>query len=165
VNVNRKSQRAFVTITLMTVFSVSIVLIVYAALLGTISGPGEVTVGGVGGDIYYSIDNVIPGTWTTSIGGSGQPINVGAAWYARWVTSAGYTGPITIIWQLQQKQPDTSWADIVGKTASTTSKLNGTLGEFVYATATGGAGSTNHNWGSDITTQGTYRITATVSTG
>lgn len=98
----KKSQSAFVGVTLTTLMGVSIVLLVYAATLFTLQG-GEVTVGTVGGNLAYSLTNVDPGTWTSTLSASGT----GISWFAKLTTNAGgYAGPATITWQLLQK--DTS---------------------------------------------------------
>jgi hypothetical protein len=150
----QKSQRGFVAVTLITVLAIATVLIVYAAILGTIPG-GEVTVGGVGGSISYSSDN---STWasTLSVSGTSTP------WYAKLTTtSGGYIGPVTISWQLTQKQTNGTYTNL-GSTTSTSYTLNGAA-QTIYVTSTG-INLNNRDWSQTAGyTTGSYKVVATVS--
>jgi hypothetical protein len=149
----KKSQKGFVAVTLITVLAIATVLIVYAALLGTIPG-GEVTVGGVGGSIYYSSDN---STWASALN-----ISASTHWYARLTTTGGhYIGPVTISWQLQHKQANGNYTNL-GSAIPTTYTLDGTA-QTIYATGTG-VNYNNFDWSSTTGyTTGSYRVVATVS--
>lgn len=153
-----KSQRTFAAVTLATVASVALVLFVYATLLGTIPG-GEVFIGSgssVGGTIYYATDNV-NGPWTTTLSLS----SASTSWYARLNTTAGYSGPVTISWQLQEKTGTSTWADV-----STPQTTNVSLDGTTQAVYTSGFTSTgNHDWVTEVAGQdATYRVYVTVST-
>ena len=154
----RKSQRAFAAVTLTTVASIAFVLIAYAALLGTIPG-GEVFIGGgssVGGTVYYTTDNA-NGPWTTTLNLSSSS----TSWYARWNTTAGYSGPITVSWQLQIKTGTSTWVD-VGSPQTTNVSLDGTT-QGVYTSGFTNTG--NHDWATEVSGQdATYRVYVTVNT-
>jgi hypothetical protein len=155
-----KSQRAFAAVTLLTVASVALVLIVYAALLGTIPG-GEVYIGGSGsvnGTVYYSTDNT-NGPWTTTLNLSGT--GPGTSWYARLNTNTGYSGPVTISWQLQIKTGTSTWAN-VGSAQTTSISLDGTA-QTIYTSGISNSG--NHDWKAEVNSQAaTYRVYVTVNT-
>jgi len=150
-----KSQKAFIAVTLVTVLAIVSVITVYAVLLGTFQGPGEVTVGGTGyGSVkyttngQYAVDNA---TWATDINGTGVP------WYSQLVIDAGgYSGPAKLTWQLEKKIGTDTWANATG-TTQTTLVLSGS-NQTVYATNDGYSGSSNYNWASGATTAGTYRV-------
>ncbi len=156
-NVNKKSQRAFAAVTLLTVSSVAIVLVVYAAVIGSMTG-GEVMVGGSGsvtGTVYYSLANNPAGTWTTTL----NPATADTSWYARLETSAsGYAGPVTITWQLEQKTGTSSWAP-VGSPVTTAVVLT-TSSQIIYTS--GLSEGTNQDWGAIVVDQGMYRVVVTV---
>lgn len=154
-----RSQRAFAAVTLATVASIALVLFVYATLLGTIPG-GEVFIGGgssVGGTVYYTEDNA-NGPWTTTLNLASP-----TAWYARLNTTVGYSGPVTVTWQLQRKtgvSPDV-WTD-VGSPQTTNVSLDGTA-QAVYTSGFSNTG--NHDWSTEVAGQdATYRVYVTVNT-
>lgn len=153
-NVN-KSQRTFVGVTLATVLAVAVVLIVYAAVLGTLFG-GEVTVGGITGNVGYSLTNAT-GTWTATLSVSGT----GIEWYARLnTTGSEYEGPVTISWQLQQKNGGGGW-DNLGSPTTTSITLT-TSAQTIYASSDGDI-STNRDWSIDAVTTASYRVVASIS--
>lgn len=129
---------------------------VTAVLIGSFQG-GEVTIGGVAAStITYSIDNALPGTWETTL----TSTVISDPWYTRLEIPAGsYSGPVTITWQLQQKDGPSSWTN-VGTPQTTTIVLSGNA-EEVYA-SNDGANSGNYDWATDATTAGTYRVDVTV---
>jgi hypothetical protein len=144
-------------VTLVTVLSIVAVVSVYAVIIGTFTG-GEVTVGGAEGNIRYSADNVELGSWTEALDG----IGVGVAWYARFeITTGGYSGPVTITWQLQNKTGTSTWADLAGASESTSVVFTGSA-QNVYATSLG-AITGNHDWGADFPRAGTYRVIVEVN--
>ncbi len=153
----KKSQRAFVGVTLTTVIGIALVLVVYAATLATFTG-NEVVVGGsLSGNVYYCLTE--SGTYTSSV----TVTNPSDAWYASVTTGAnGYTGPGSISWQLEKKAIDGSGWDPVGSAVSTTGiSLDGTVQTF-YTSGTSSAG--NHNWSAGVAgVAGSYRVVATIS--
>lgn len=153
-----RSQRAFAAITLTVVIAIAAVLVVYAAILGSLQG-GEVTVGGVTGDIGYCLINAT-GTWTSTLSVSGT----GISWYTRMNTTGNeYIGPVEITWQLQQKQGGGSWTDLG---SSTTTNIDLTASsQTIYASSDGGI-STNRDWSLTATSTASYRVVLTIeSTG
>lgn len=139
----RRSQRSFVIVTLMTVVSVATVLIAYAAFLGTINSTGYVNVGGVGGSVYYSETNTATeSAWTNNLNIS----STSTAWYAKMnTTSGGYVGLTEFSWQLRQSTDGGStWSD-VGTATTFDFSLDGTV-QTIYATADGTFGAGNRDW-------------------
>lgn len=141
--------------TLVTVLSIVAVVSVYAVLIGSFTG-GDVTVGGMGSsNVMYSLVNADPGTWTSTLGPG-----AGISWYSRLeIPAAGYTGPVTITWHLEQKTGASTWTDVTGATASTSIVLTGGV-QDVYATTDGLWAAGNHDWGPN--TAGTYRVNVEV---
>ena len=140
----------------MTVVALALIVSVYAvAILGTFQG-GTVSVGGVSaGTISYSTDNAAGGTWTATL----QVSSATDPWYAK-IAVSGYTGPVTVTWQLQVQTAPSTWTNVNGATLTTTTSLTGAP-QAIYASADGSIGA-NQNWGSDCSTNGTYIITVTV---
>ena len=165
-NVN-KSQRAFAAVTLITTVSIAFVLVVYAALLGTINSTGYVNVGGTGGKVYYSLTNTETSTaWQNSLG-SVTPISQSDSWYAKMnTTSGGYIGQATILWELKQSTDGGStWGSAVGATVSFTYSLDGGV-QTIYATSNGAfAEPGNRDWHSN-TGYGTglWKVEVTITT-
>jgi hypothetical protein len=155
VSERKKSQKGFVAVTLITVLAIALVLVVYAALLGSIPG-GEVTVGGVTGNVYYSNGN---GTWADTLKVSG----IGVSWYARFNTPGNqYTGPVSISWQLQQKQTNGTYTNLGDPTATSISLT--TASQTIYASSDGSG--PGHDWSQTATTPASYRVVVTIqSTG
>jgi len=141
-------------VTLVTVLSIVAVVSVYAVLVGTFTG-GEVTVGGTGaGNVMYSLVNSDPGTWESTLG------NASAAWYSRLeLATGGYTGPVSITWQLQKKV--SGWTDVSGATTTTSLTLTGSQ-QTIYVTSNGLI-SGNNDWGANVTGSGGYRVMAYVN--
>ncbi len=154
-NNGKKSRKLLFVSTAITILALTSVLTVYAAvLLGTING-GAVTVGGVtSGTITYNTADDGSGSWTTTLSPAGS-------WYTKLALTGGYTGPVTIVWQLQSYATG-SWADVPSATVTTSGiTLNGGA-QSVYAKADGTLlGS--RDWSLDATSGGTYRVTATIN--
>lgn len=150
-NIENKSRKAFLAVTLLTVLSIVSVITVYAVLIGTFQGPGEVTVGGTGtGSVMYTADNV---TWAASLSRG-----TGAAWFSRLeIVAGGYSGPVTLTWQLQEKNGTDIWLNVTG-TTTTNVVLSSSSTQIVYATSDGAPGDSNYNWGLSLTAAGTYRV-------
>jgi hypothetical protein len=149
------SQRAFAAVTLITVVSVALVLVVYAILLGTITG-GNVVIGGassVSGTMYYSADN---STWTTTL----DVTDPASTWYAKVTTDTnGYKGPVTIDWQLQRKNGPSSWENVGSAIPTSSVTLDGTA-QTLYTSGLSAVG--NHDWKTEVaSTPGTYHVVAT----
>jgi len=151
-----KSQRAFVGVTLIAVLAIAAVLIVYAAILGSLQG-GEVTVGGVTGNIEYRLTNAT-GVWSQTLEVSGT----GVPWYARMNTTGNeYIGPIKVTWQLQKWSG--SWAN-EGATTITNTSLTASP-KTIYASSNGDI-STNRDWSITANAKASYRVIVTIeSTG
>jgi len=154
----RKSQRTFVGVTLMTVLSVAFVLIVYAALLGTMLNPGTVFLGGtssVVGTVRYSPNNVDSWADSLDLSATGPSAN----WYARVELQAGYYyGPVVFTWKLQRLMG--TWTDVAGGSNTTSITLSAST-PIVYVSGDSATG--NENWKGDVNDQaGTYRVYVTV---
>ena len=145
------SRKAFLALALLIVVVLSSVVLAYA----------EVVVGSVKlsqGTVTYSLDNAEAGTWTTTLnpGGPSDP------WYSRLeLNGAGYNGPVTVTWKLQQKTGFSSWTDVSGDAMSTSMVLSGSV-HNIYATSDGAYSSGNYEWGQDVTASGTYRVVVTI---
>jgi len=160
VSERKKSQKGFVAVTLITVLAIALVLLAYATLLSTFTG-GEVVVGTVAGDVYYSTSNTTTGQWNATL----KVANTSVSWYSRINFTSSYTGKINITWQLEKKGTD--WANVTGANAKviTTIVLNGTMNQAVYASSNGLI-TTNHDWKTAIQTTGNgqYRVKAYIQT-
>jgi hypothetical protein len=139
-------------VTLVTVLSIVVVVSVYAVLIGTFTG-GDVTVGGMGlANVRYSSDNTEAGTWTPTL----SPTGTGVPWYSRLeIPAAGYSGPVTITWHLEQK--NATWTDVPSASTSTSMLLTGGT-QNIYATTNGLWAAGNQDWGANSTQAGTYRV-------
>lgn len=157
-NFGGKSRKGLLAVTLVTVLSIVSVIAVYAVFIGSFTG-GDVTVGGMGsGNVMYSSVNADPGTWTSTL----SPSGAGVAWYSRLeIVAGGYSGPVTITWQLQQETGASTWTDVAGASASTSMVLTGGA-ENVYATSDGAYAAGNHDWGPNVAAAGTYRVFVSV---
>jgi len=145
----------------MTVVSVATVIVVYAALLGTINSTGYVNVGGIGGTVYYSLTNTETATaWQNSL----DIASTGTAWYAKMnTTSGGYIGLATFSWQLQKSTDGgTNWSD-VGSATTFDFSMNGGVQE-IYATSNGASSGTWRDW-SQTAGYGTglYKVEVTIN--
>ena len=140
----------------------AIVLLVAVLLCSVAVAYGEVTVGSVAplkGAVTYSLDNTQIGTWNTTLAPNG-PL---APWYSRLeITSAGYSGHVTVSWKLQKETGLFSWTDVPGAAMLTSMELSGNV-RIIYATSDGVYGSSNFDWGQNVAASGTYRIVATVT--
>jgi len=159
----RKSQRAFVGVTLTTVLSIAIVLIVYAAVLGGPYFGGEVSVGGVTGQITYATTNAEAGPWSNTLEG----ILTSTTWYAKFVTTGGqYVGPVEITWRLQKMQTQSDWSDAiyVGSSTITNIVLDGSA-QPIFATSDGlwALGQTDWHTVDPSYTTTSYRVAVTIS--
>jgi hypothetical protein len=150
----RKSRKLLFVATALTIISLASLLTVYAAVLGTFNGNAFTVNNVTSGTVTYSADG------STSWGASPAPFNVGDHLYARFeLTATSYSGPATITWQLQKD--NSGWAN-VGSPVTTTVSLTGSA-QTIYASANG-LTANNHDWGDDISTGGSYRVTATIAT-
>ncbi len=117
------------------------------------------TVGGIGtSSIAYSADNNEIGTWSSTL----TTASAADPFYPKASVGAGYSGPITITWKLQQKGAS-GWTDVSGATFTTSMYLDGSAQRTVYATDDGTYAADNYDWGSKVDTSGTYRVFATVN--
>jgi hypothetical protein len=159
------SQRAFVAVTLITVLAVTTVFVVYAVILSTITG-NNVNVIGSGGQMWYDEANSAdPADWTADLPNRGSNGTYCDPWYSKInITSAGYSGSVTITWTLQYDNSGT-WTDVGGGASQVTStSLTGSAGQTIYASGDGSQGS-NKNWGLYSLTVGeTYRVRAVIET-
>lgn len=107
-NTTQKSQRTFMTVTMITVIAVTTVFIVYAAILGTYPG-GDVSIQTMQGTIYYKGEGST--TWATTLS-----VGNGTAWYARLnVTTNVPSQTVNVTWTLEYNNVGT-W-EIVGGTS------------------------------------------------
>jgi len=150
----------------MTVLSVAAVLVVYAALLGTINSTGYVNVGGTGGTVYYSLTNTDQDSaWSNSLG-SGTPLTISQAWYAKMNTTAGgYVGLASFSWQLRKSTDGGSTWNNVGTATTFDYSLDGSV-QTIYATSNGAfAEPGNRDW--HLTSgygTGLWKVEVTIST-
>ena len=101
-------------------------------------------------------------TYSANEDGSGGSLTLepSGSWYTKLSVEAGYSGPVTITWQLQSYATG-SWQP-VGSPTVTTMSLSGSAVD-VYATATGITSTGNRNWSLTATSQATYRVIATIN--
>ena len=156
-NERLKSQKGFVAVTLITVLAIALVLVVYATLLATFQG-GEVVVGQVAGQVWYSPTNGTTEDWNSTL----TVTSLSDPWYAKVNFTSSYTGQVKITWQLEKKNG--AWDNATGGEATTRTvitdsfTLTGVSGQTVNASSSGSQG-TNTDWGSNnIATEGSYRI-------
>jgi hypothetical protein len=157
VNERKKSQKGFVAVTLITLLAIALVIVVYATLLATFHG-GEVVVGTVAAEVWYSPTNGTTEDWTATLNVTGTT----DPWYAKVNFTSAYTGDVQITWQLEKKNGNwanaTEGTDASVTTVITTSfALDGTSGQTAYASISGDI-DTNQNWGAGMVKQGSYRI-------
>jgi len=151
----QKSQRTFMTVTLITVIAVATVFIVYAAILGTYPG-GEVSIQTMQGTMYYW--GVGSTSWATTLS-----VGNGTNWYARLNVTNVPSQTVNVTWTLEWLNGAT-WETVSGPTPDETQiTLTGTP-TAIYVTALG-TESGNYNWGTHTTTlDRTYRVKAVVET-
>ncbi len=152
---SRKSQRTFVTVTVITVIAIATVFIVYAAVIGTYPG-GNVNIQQMVGEINYWGEGST--AWATSIS-----IGNGTSWYARLnLTSNIPSQTVNVTWTLQWLN-GSNW-DTVSTTAPETQVTLTGVATQVYVT-TGGTEPGNYDWGTYTqTVDRTYRVKAVVET-
>jgi len=155
-----KSQKEFVAVTSIAIISIALVIAIYATLLATIPG-GEVTVGLITGNVYYSLTNTTtPTDWETNL------YNVTGDWFAKINFTAGtYEGPVIITWQLEKwNSGANTWSNVTDATIDTTITLTG-LDQDVYASPAGNI-EENTKWNTWTETygSGSYRVVAYVQT-
>lgn len=153
-----KSQRAFVGVTLTTVLGISFVILVYAALLGSVPG-GNVVVGGLSFNVYYSLNNVeTPSSWSATL----NVDNTTIPWYAKMnTTTGGYAGEVTIEWKLEKTIDGGGTWNKEGSSDNRTFTLNGAA-QQIYDT-TDGTYTGNRDWRLTATTSATYRVRVTIT--
>jgi len=152
-NAIQKPQRAFLTVTLLTVLAVATVFMVYAAVLMTLFGT-TVTVSETGGSMQYNLSNTSNSTWASSL----STINNGTAWYARINITGAAQQAVTINWVLQKDV--SGWTD---QSIPVNTTITLAVGDnTIYATSTG-VFSSNYNWGLLTTSGGSYRVKAVVN--
>jgi hypothetical protein len=157
------SQRAFVAVTLITVLAVTAVFVVYAVILSTINGT-QVNVVGFGGSMWYDEANSAdPADWTATLPDVATNGSLCDPWYSKInITSAGYSGAVTVTWTLQYDSGGGNWLDVGGgATQSTSFTLTGSAGDTIYASTDGTQGG-NMNWGAYSATADQYRVRAVI---
>lgn len=154
-NTRKKSRKLLLVATTLMIIALGSVLTVYAAvILGQFTG-GTVTVGGVSsGTVKYSLANVEPGSWSTTLSAG-----TGTAWFARLEISGGYHGSATVTFQLQQNT-GSGWSDFGTAFTTGTITLSGSS-QTVYASSDGNL-ATNKDWGTGLT-GAAYQIVVTVN--
>jgi hypothetical protein len=151
----KKSQRTFISVTMITVVALATVFIVYAAILATYMG-SDVTVNTLGGTVGYSITD-INGPYSAGT----ISINNGTFWYASLSITGAAAQIVKITWTLQCSN-NTFWTRVVTPSYSLAVGPN-----TIYATIGGDGPSGNYNWGQDTDVQSgtlTYQVKATVET-
>lgn len=151
----KRSQKGFVAVTIITLLAISLVIVAYATLLSTFTGD-EVVVGTVAGSVWYSTDNTAAGPWTATL----EVDNDSVSWYSMVNFTSGYTGQVSITWQLEKMT--VTWGNVTGASQATTVELTGS-GQEVYASATGIL-TGNRDWSGDLTGNGQYRVKAYIET-
>ena len=90
----KRSRKILIIATALMIVALGAVIAVYAtSILGTFTG-GTVTVEQITGTVSYSSTNSAP--WTSTL----QPY-IGSSWYSQLEISGGYTGSVTVTFQLQ----------------------------------------------------------------
>ena len=155
-NTPKRPQKAFLTVTLVTVLAVTMVFAVYAAILATYRG-SNVTVNTLGGEIRYLVSDNPAGTYAAGT----LSMNNGTSWYALLYMSGATAQNVKITFTLVCSN-STTWDRV---TISSYSLQNGA--NTIYATTDGNGPTGNYNWGQDtdyqLVTQ-TYYVKATVET-
>jgi len=157
-NNRKKSRKLLLITTVLTIVAIATTLVVFAAISETFNG-NAVTVNDVAsGTVTYSTDG------GSTYSASPSAFNVGGSLYTRFeLSSSTYIGSATVTWQLQEDDSGT-WTN-VGSSVYTTLTLTGSA-QTIYASDDGSSTGnlvSNQNWGLDITSGGSYRVTATVA--
>lgn len=157
----KKSRKLLFIVTSITIVALGLTITALASVLGASAFNPEKYTGGnvsVGGDtsgtITYNpnVDGV--GIWT-------QTLQTSGSWYARLAIGNGYSGFITIKWQLQRETAPSTWATINGATLTTTITPSGSA-QVVYATANGEI-TGNRDWSLYANGEGIYHVIATIT--
>jgi len=148
-----KTQRAFLTVTVITVIAVTSVFLVYAAVLSTLYG-STVTVNQTGGSVEYNLSNTSNATWVSSL----SAFNNGTNWYARMNITGAAAQAVTINWVIEKNTGTWTQQAIPVNTTITLAAGSNTI----YATTTG-VFSGNYNWGLQTLVSGSYRIKTVVN--
>jgi hypothetical protein len=152
-NADKKSQRTFMTVTMITVVALSTVFIVYAALLLTLTGT-TVTVNQESGAVQYNLSGTSNATWADSL----SAINTGTEWYARINITDAAAQAVTISWVLQQNTG--TWVDVNTPVTTTMTLTAGS--NTIYATSNG-LFTSNYDWGQLTTSAGSFRVEARIN--
>lgn len=158
---DKKSRKLLLITTSLTVVALALTIAALASVLGTNAVTvatytgGDITVGGItSGTITYNANADGLGTWSSTL----QP---SSSWYAKLAIGSGYSGSLTVTWQLQNETAPSTWANINGATVTTTITPSGSAQE-VYATANGDIAG-NRDWSLDANGEGTYHVIATIA--
>jgi len=159
VSERQKSQKGFVAVTLITLLAIAAVLIVYASLLATFQG-GEVVVGQVQGQVWYSPTNGTTENWNLTL----KVNQLNNNWYAKVNFTGAYKGEVQITWQLERKDETLGWKNAtagidatVVKKITTSFTLDGSA-QTAYASDPSSQ-ITNMNWGgTNMIKTGSYRV-------
>jgi len=151
-NVTQRPQRAFLTVTLITVLAVTMVFMVYAALLATYTGNVVQVQEPGGGSIEYNLESNNNSTWTTSFGTS---ISNGTSWWARLNITDPAPQTVTVQWILVKNS-----VEGVNPLNSTVTLQSGVT-NTIYVTLDGKY-SGNYDWRSDTLTGGDYQVRAKI---
>jgi len=144
-NTPQRPQKAFLTVTMLTVLAVTTVFIAYAAILATYLG-GNVIVTQPGGSIQYTQDNTSNSSWTGTLS-----IVNGTTWYARINITDSGSQTVDLYWRLIKDSVDQG----IKVTTSNYVLLTGT--NTIYA-STNGLFAGMYNWGQDTGTAATYQV-------
>lgn len=150
----KNSRKGFTTLTLLTIVSIALVVVAYAAVtIGTFTGGAVTVLGTTTGTVTYSSTNSTGATWTATLApGAGS-------WFTRLEISANtYTGPVTVTWQLQKNTG--TWTNVGATTVTSMSLVAGA--QTIYA-STDGAITSNRDWSLTAIDAGTYQVVATVA--
>jgi hypothetical protein len=155
----RKSKKFLLIATALTVISLVSVGVTFAAISATFHGQAVTVNDVVQGTVKYSIDET---TWGTTIPAFDQG---NGHWYSRFdVSSTTYTGTATITFALEKSTDGGS----TYSTTVTTFQVTGfalTGSSIIYATNNGVSSGTYHDFSTDISVGGMYRISVTVASG
>jgi len=152
----QKSQRTFMTVTLITVIAITTVFIVYAAIMGTYPG-GNVSIQQMTATMYYQGDG--SSTWATTLS-----IGNGTTWYTRLnLTASIPSQTVNVTWTLEWNNAGT-WETVSGPTPPETQITLAGTPTAIYVTADGTYGP-GYDWGQHTqTVNEIYRVKAVVET-
>lgn len=153
-NHTKKSRKLLLVATALTIIAMASILTVYAAFLVTFNG-NAVNVNDIAsGNVMYSTDG------GSTFGASPSEFNVGNSLYTRFeLISTSYSESATVTWHLQKNNLG-SWDNVGSPKSTTVSSL--AADQIIYVSDDGEA-LNNFNWGTLISTGGSYRVTATVT--